>query len=76
MRSVSDERCRENQNTRFVLNSFVFENLAVYEIIWKNILEPDRPQMTIRRMRTACWIPKATNTPSEYVVLVDFPQEQ
>jgi len=23
------------------------ENLAVYEIIWKNIVQPDRPQMKI-----------------------------
>jgi len=23
------------------------ENRAVYEIMWKNIVEPDRPQMTI-----------------------------
>jgi hypothetical protein len=22
------------------------ENLAVYEIMWKNVAEPDRPQMT------------------------------
>jgi hypothetical protein len=28
----------------------------------KNTVEPDRPQMTTWRMRTACWIPKATNT--------------
>jgi hypothetical protein len=24
-----------------------FENRAVYQIMWKNMLEPDRPQMTI-----------------------------
>jgi len=24
-----------------------FENLAFYEIIWKNTVEPSRPQMTI-----------------------------
>jgi hypothetical protein len=30
--------------------------------MWKNIAEPDRPQMTIWRMRIACWITKATNT--------------
>jgi hypothetical protein len=35
--------------------------------MWNNIVESDRPQMTIRRMRTACWIPKATNTDSQYV---------
>jgi len=26
---------------------FFFKNRAVYEIMWKNIVEPDRPQMTI-----------------------------
>jgi len=30
-------------------------------------LELDRPQMTIGYMRFASWIPKATNTHSEYV---------
>ena len=38
--------------------------------MWKNIVRPDMPQMTIRYMRIACWIPKATNTYSEYVILV------
>jgi hypothetical protein len=27
-------------------------------------------------MRTACWIPKATNTLSEYGTLLPFPQQQ
>jgi len=26
--------------------NILFENLAVYDIIWKNNVEPDRPQMT------------------------------
>jgi hypothetical protein len=34
------------------------------------------PRMTIRRMRIACWIPKATDTPSEYVLLIAFPLHQ
>jgi hypothetical protein len=29
--------------------------------------------MTVRRMRIACWISKATNTHSEYVTLIVFP---
>jgi hypothetical protein len=29
--------------------------------------------MTIWRMRIACWIPKVTNTLSEYVALIAFP---
>ena len=27
-------------------------------------------------MRIACWIPKATDTHSEYVILTAFPQQQ
>jgi len=45
------------------------ENRVVYEIMWKNIVEPGN---VIGRMRIACWIPKATNTHSEYVTLVAF----
>jgi hypothetical protein len=40
--------------------------------MWKNIAEPGRPQLTIWRNRIACWIPKATNTHSEYVILIAF----
>jgi len=50
-----------------------FDNRAIYEIMWKNIVERGRPHMTIWRMHTACWIPKATNTHSEYVILFAFP---
>ena len=55
---------------------FFFENRAVYEIMWKDIVERDRPQMTIWRMRLACWIPKATNIHSEYVIFIAFPLQQ
>ena len=35
-----------------ILCSITFsENRSVYEIIWKNMVEPDRLQMTIRVMR-------------------------
>jgi hypothetical protein len=56
--------------------NIIFLNRAVYEIMWKNIVEPDRPQMTICRTRIACWIPKSTNTHSEYVTLIAFPRQQ
>ena len=46
---------------------FSFENRTFYEIMWKSIVQPGRPQMTIRRMRIACWIPKATNTHTQVV---------
>jgi len=35
-----------------------------------------RPQMTIWRMCRTCWIPKATNAHSEYVILIAFPLQQ
>ena len=38
----------------------------------KNILEPGSSQMTILRMRIVFWIPKATNTHSEYVIIIAF----
>ena len=37
----------------------------------KNVVEPGKPQITIGRMRIACCIPKATNTFSEYVIIVE-----
>ena len=46
MRNVWDKSCRESQNT-FMFSNSPPENRAVYEIMWKNIVEPDRPQMTI-----------------------------
>jgi len=57
-------------------NIFFFENRAVYEIMWKNFVQPGRPQMTIWRTRIACWITKATNTNSEYLILTAVPLQQ
>ena len=77
MRNVSDESCREYQNTLFVCNNLFFtENHAIYEVIWKNMVEPDGPQMTIWRVRFACWITKATNTIPEYVIITAFPRQK
>jgi hypothetical protein len=39
----------------------------------RDIVQPDRSQMTIRRMHIACCTPMATNTQSEYVILTAFP---
>jgi hypothetical protein len=52
--------------------NFILKNHAIYELMWKNIVELDTPQMTIWHMRFTCWILKATNTHSECVVLVFF----
>jgi len=50
------------------------ENCVVSEKRWKNIVEPEGPQMTIWRMRIECWITKVTHIHSEYVTFV-FPQQ-
>jgi hypothetical protein len=57
MRNASDEMCMENQKTHFVFSSFFFffENV-------ENSVRRGKSQMTIWRMRNACWIIKATNT--------------
>ena len=60
----------------FYIHNFLFENRALYEITWKNLADKSRLQMTIWRMRTACWILKATNTHSEYVTFIASPQRQ
>ena len=57
-------------------NCFYLENRGAYEITWKNIVEPERPQMAIWRMRIACWVPKAANTHSKNVILIAFPPKQ
>jgi hypothetical protein len=61
MRNVSDNCCRENQNTFYVEQRF-FRKSAIHEVMWKNMVKQERPQMTIWPMRIACWILKARNT--------------
>ena len=38
----------EKIKTLLMPNNIFFETLAVYEVTWKNIVKPDRPQMTIK----------------------------
>jgi len=42
MKNLSGKSCRGIKNT-----NYMFKNRAVYEMMWKNIVEPARPQMTI-----------------------------
>ena len=37
----------EKIKTHFVFDNVFLENRAVYEILWKNMVEPDRPHMTV-----------------------------
>jgi len=60
-----------------ILCSVTFpEYRAVYEIMWKSIVQQSRSHMTVWRVRFACWITKATDTHSEYVILTAFPRQQ
>jgi hypothetical protein len=44
--------------------------------MWENIGAPDRPQMTIVRMRISCLTLKATNTHSTCEIPIPFPLQQ
>ena len=70
VRNVSDQHCRENQNTHFYVQYIFFLNRTFYDISWKNMVEPDRRRMRIWRTLILCLIPKDTNTHSEYVTLI------
>ena len=60
--SKNEIRFRQNLYRKSKHTNVFLENRAVCETTWKNVLEPVRPLMTIRRMRFAFWITKATYT--------------
>jgi hypothetical protein len=77
MRNVSGQNCRENQNTNFVFNAF----FRISCHLWDNVGKCCRPKEAtkdniIRRMHFECWVTKATDTHSEYVILIAFPRQQ
>ena len=66
MKKCSRQICGDNQNAFYFHALFFFENLAFYEILRKSMVQADRPQMKIRRMRISCWITKVTNRHAVY----------
>ena len=58
MKNFSDKSCRKNWNPHLCSINFFPENHTVYEIMWKNIVERGRPQMTIWRTRFATGYPR------------------
>jgi len=60
------ESCIENQNTHFMFNNISLENRVIYEIMGKNIGQPDTIQ-TITR-----WAPKATNPPTHIHIHLEY----
>jgi hypothetical protein len=72
IRNVSDISFKKIKTQILCSITFFFlENIAVHEVTWKNIVEPDRPETTIWGI--ARWIPKATNPNSVYVIRIAFP---
>ena len=59
-------------------NNFSPEHRVVYEIMWKNMVRAGQATdgNIIRRRRFACWMTKAKDTHSEYVILIAFPQQE
>ena len=70
MRNVADKSVEKIKTHILCSIHFFFENSAVFEIMWRNVVERGRRQVTVWRMRIAWWILKATNTRSEYVILL------
>jgi hypothetical protein len=66
------------QKLHFVFNNSFFENRAVYEIRWENIVERGRPQLTVCHMLIACWLQIHTHTHTHTicVILTAFPVQQ
>ena len=62
MRNVSG---KEIETDFMPITFFLLDNRAVYELMLKGVVDPNRPQMAIWRMPFAYWIPKATDTRSE-----------
>ena len=70
----------EKIKTHFMFNNLFphpLESRSVYEIMWKNNVEPDTPHdNVIRRMRFTYRITKLRGTHSQYVMLIAFPLQQ
>ena len=77
MRNVSGKSCWENQNTHFMLCNFFFRKLCR---LCDNVEKYGRTgQATdgniIRHTRSTCRV-KATDTHSEYLIVIAFPRQQ
>jgi hypothetical protein len=73
MRNVSDKSYRENQNTHFMFSN-LFENCAIYEIMWKNIVVLERTQLSDVHFTLRAGDYKRTL--SEYITLIVFISQQ
>ena len=70
IRNVLDKVCRENQNTRFIFSNCFPKIVPLRD----NLEKYGRPRVStcgniIWRTHVACWIPKATSTRSEVIII-------
>jgi hypothetical protein len=66
----------ENIKTHILCSIYFSENRTICETMWKNVTARQTADDNImERMQIACWIPNATDTPSEYVMLQAFPRQ-
>ena len=52
-----ETRVVEKFGTHILCSTTLFGKLCCFYIMWENIVNRDRPHITIWRMRIACWIP-------------------
>jgi hypothetical protein len=69
------EKVVEKIETHILLNNIFFFSKTVpfMRSCGKHIVEQSGSQITIWRMRNACWIPKSTHIHSKYVIFIVFP---
>ena len=58
LRSVSGKISKKNQNNLCSTTIFLSESRAVYDIMWKNVVELERPQTTIYTAHALCVLHK------------------
>jgi len=75
MRNVSGKSCRENQNTHFMFSN-TFYKKPFHNVEINCTARQATDDNIIWRMCIACWITKATDTHSEYVILIAILQQQ
>jgi hypothetical protein len=72
MRNTSDTNCVECQNTHFMFHSLFLPRSCRL----RDTAGQATDENIIRRMRIACWLPKFTNSQSEYATLITVALQQ
>jgi len=71
MKNTANRSCKEKWN--ILCSVHFFWKCAIYEIMWKNMIEPNRWQYSA--MHAHCMLDNSGYRHSEYVILAAFPQQ-